>query len=271
MLDLKKIIFSIFFAVILLFTENTSFAYFNFHIAHPGDTDTSSSSSTLAATSSTTATTSSPWFVSSIEDRVVNFVHSTVNTLHYSHYKLGGTHFDVSRGVYVVDCSSYVDHVLRTVCPRAYDSLAVSTGSDKPTTKDYYQFFTKLSSAPRHYWSKVADVKSLEPGDILVFRTESIHRSRHHHRQIVAGAGHVMIVMSKPIFETDAFLVRVADSASAGHGDDTRSPHVSGIGIGTLLLKVNPRTGVPYAYAWNFSSYWKNNVKFAMARPKDVG
>ncbi len=80
-----------------------------------------------------------------------------------------------------------------------------------------------------------------------------------------------MIVMSKPIFDTNAFLVRVADSASAGHGDDTRSHHVSGIGIGTLLLKVNPHTGQPNAYAWNFSSYWNNNVKFAMGRPKDIG
>lgn len=256
MWDYKKIIF----AAALLFSVNNCFAYFNFHIAHPGD----------AAATPAESTSGSFGFMSSLEDRVVNYVRATVNTLHYSHYKLGGTHFDVSRGVYVVDCSSYVDHVLRTVCPSAYNNLTLSTGTDNPTTRDYYQFFSKLSPNAHQYWSKVNDVKSLEPGDILVFRTEQLKKIRHHRHRILTSVGHVMIVMSKPIFDADAFLVRVADSASAGHGDDTRSPHVSGIGIGTLMLKANPK-GEPYAYAWNFGSYWKKDVKFAMARPKDAG
>lgn len=241
----------------MLFLTTTSFAFFNFHISHPDEEGSSSFG-----------------MMTSIKDRLVKLVRETVSTLHYSHYKLGGTYFDVSKGVYVVDCSAYVDRILRTVCPNAYNSLASSTGSDKPTTQDYYHFFSGLSYANQDYWTKIDNVKNLEPGDILVFRTEShIVRSRHHrHRHVLASAaGHVMIVMSKPIFDTGAFLVRVADSASAGHGDDTRSPHVSGIGIGTLLLKVNPKTGQPYAYAWNFDAFWKKNVKFAMARPKDLG
>ena len=45
--------------------------------------------------------------------------------------------------------------------------------------------------------------------------------------------------------------------------------HNSGIGIGTLQLKVNPKTGEPSAYAWKVGSCWKKNVKFAMARPYD--
>ena len=54
-----------------------------------------------------------------------------------------------------------------------------------------------------------------------------------------------MVVMSKPIPSDDAYLVRVADSAPSGHSQDTRQSHTSGIGIGTLLLKVNPKTGKP--------------------------
>ena len=76
-----------------------------------------------------------------------------------------------------------------------------------------------------------------------------------------------MVVMNKPVFDEDAYLVRVADSAPSGHSEDTRRAHKSGIGIGTLLLKVDSRTGRPSAYAWKVGSRWKQNVTFAMARP----
>jgi len=220
-------------------------------------------------------TVSASSVMASLEQRVVAFVHGTVATIQYTAYKLGGQRFDPQKGVYVVDCSSFVDHVLRAVCPQAYSSLVNSSGTYNPTTKDYYHFFNQLSPEPHHYWSKVGAVKELQPGDILVFRSQPTYRLAHysrkrHHRKVSAeGAGHVMIVMSKPIFDTDSFEVQVADSASAGHSDDTRMPHESGIGIGTLLLKVNLKTGQPYAYAWKMDSYFKN-VKFAMARPVDM-
>ena len=76
-----------------------------------------------------------------------------------------------------------------------------------------------------------------------------------------------MMIMNKPIRIQDAFLVQVADSAPAGHSKDTRLPHTSGIGIGTLALKVNPDNGEPSAYAWRLHSSWKRQVNFEMARP----
>lgn len=198
--------------------------------------------------------------VSSLEHRLVEFVHKTVETVRYSAYKLGGRRFDASRGIYVLDCSDYVDNILEAVNPKAYWSLADATGSDKPTSQHYYQFFSGLSEYPSYYWNKVDDVERLEPGDILVFRKKN---SMGHQ----TGSGHVMVVMNKPIFDEDAYLVRVADSAPSGHSEDTRMPHKSGIGIGTILIKVNPQTGRPSAYAWKVGSRWKQNVTFAMARP----
>ena len=67
------------------------------------------------------------------------------------------------------------------------------------------------------------------------------------------------------------FLVRVADSAPVGHGNDTRPSNRSGIGIGTLLLKINDLTGRPLAFAWRAGAYWNSHVDFAMARPVEVG
>lgn len=192
-----------------------------------------------------------PSFFSSIEDRLVNFVHKTVTTLRYSSYKLGGRNFDPSNGVYIVDCSDYVDHILEEIYPNAYSNLVDHTGADKPTTAHYYSFFRNLSS--NSHWSKINDVEELRAGDILVFRNNS--------------TGHVMVVMDKPTYEEDAYFVRVADSAPSGHSEDTRPKRVSGIGIGTLLLKANPRTGEPLAYAWKVGARWSNNMKIAMARP----
>lgn len=199
--------------------------------------------------------------VNSIEKRLVDFIHETVNSLNYSAYKLGGSHFDPSEGVYILDCSNYVDQLLRTVTPEAYLSLVHSTGTETPTTQHYYNFFRKLpADKPKRHWNKVTKVKELQPGDILVFRyKKSSHRG-----------GHVMVVMNKPKRDARGFLVQVADSAPSGHSQDTRPPHTSGIGIGTLWLKANPKTGIPAAYAWKRDSFWQKNVSFAMARPVEV-
>jgi hypothetical protein len=190
---------------------------------------------------------------------MVQFVHSTISTLRYTAYKLGGTHFDSSKGVYIIDCSDYVDHLLQVSNPLAYHSLVNSTGTDKPTTAHYYDFFTGLTYKPKHYWNKVDYVNELQPGDILVFRN-----TKNSHTGV---SGHVMVVMNKPTKIQNAFIVRVTDSASSGHSQDTRLPHTSGIGIGTMQIKVDPDTGEPSAYAWKLGSTFEHHVNFAMARP----
>lgn len=197
--------------------------------------------------------------MSTLGEHMVQFVHSTISTLRYTAYKLGGTHFDSSNGIYIVDCSDYVDHLLQIANPSAYLSLVNSSGSEKPTSEHYYHFFTGLTYKPRHYWNKVDNVNQLQPGDILVFRNK-----KNSHTGV---SGHVMVVMNKPTRTQNAFLVRVTDSASAGHSQDTRLPHTSGIGIGTMQIKVNPYTGQPSAYAWKLGSPFEKHVNFAMARP----
>lgn len=201
-------------------------------------------------------------FVASIEQRLVQFVHKTISTIQYSAYKLGGRRFDASKGIYVLDCSDYVDNILHAIYPKAYSNLVNSSGTDKPTSQHYFEFFNGLSEADNYYWSKIDEVDQLQPGDILVFRKKNGFRH--------GASGHVMIVMEKPIGESDEYLVRVADSAPVGHSQDTRVAHTSGIGIGTLLLKVDPNSGKPSAYAWKIGSRWVNNVSFAMARPAGV-
>ncbi|MEO8401358.1 MAG: hypothetical protein ABI597_06095 [Gammaproteobacteria bacterium] len=203
-------------------------------------------------------------FVTAVENRLIGFVHKTVANLHYSSYKLGGTRFDTSHGVYVLDCSNFVDHVLQEVYPSAYSDLVNSTGADNPASSHYYHFFNALSAAQgqEQYWNAVADIEQLRPGDVLVFRYKNSRGAQ--------TGGHVMVVMDKPVQVSDVFFVRIADSAPSGHSEDTRQRHKSGIGIGTLLLKANPKTGRPAAFAWGAGGYWNKNVNFAMARPVEM-
>ena len=197
----------------------------------------------------------------SMQKHIVDFVKSTVSTLRYSDYKLGGSKFDTSRGIYIVDCSSFVDHILKKVSPHAYTSLVNATGAPTPATQHYYEFFKELTNNSDDYWNKVNNVEQLRAGDILVFRTKQ-------HGRHGSAAGHVMVVMEKPIKELDVYFVRVADSAPARHSEDTRQHNEGGIGIGTLLLKA-AKSGRPFAYAWSVGGYWNKNVNFAMARPTE--
>lgn len=196
--------------------------------------------------------------------KLVDFVDQTVYNLNYSSYQLGGAHFDTHRGVYIIDCSRFVDRLLSKTYPRAYLRLVNATGADFPASQHYYDFFSDLSGGNKQtYWNRVDKIKQLQPGDILVFRYKNLHGRK--------TSGHVMVVMKKPVRASEhAFFVRVADSAPIRHSEDTRARHESGIGIGTLLLKLNPHTGKPTAYAWQKGGSWKHNVVFAMARPLKV-
>lgn len=198
--------------------------------------------------------------VSGLGDKIVDFVYNTIDTVKYSAYKLGGTRFDTSKGVYVLDCSQYVGQILKNVCPTAFSNLASFSGSLSPSTVHYYNFFSKLSNH-NPYWDKVNSVEKLRPGDIIVFRYKNHQRAR--------TRGHVMVVVDKKHIKSNTYKITVADSAPFAHSNDTRSYRESGIGVGSLLLKTNPETGQPNAYAWraDSDSHWRKNVKFAMARP----
>jgi len=213
--------------------------------------------------SNQTNTNTGSW-TNSIEENLTKFAHKTVATLHYSSYKFGGNRFDPQHGVYMLDCSSYVDNMLHQTSPKAYSILAQWSGSYKPNSEHYYNFFNRLSATDEetYHWNKVSNTQKLQAGDILVFRYKNA-RGR-------SSGGHVMLVMDKPVGNSEVLQVRVADSAETGHSADTRGNRASGIGIGTLLLKVNPATGQPYAFAWRVNSPWNSRVNIAMGRPPAV-
>lgn len=201
-------------------------------------------------------------FADGMGHELVSMAHDTVNRMTYSSYRMGGTRFDLDRGVYVLDCSDYVNHLLDYSAPQAFYSLVRGSGTSRPTSQDYYNFFTHLAYRSVPHWHHV-ESGSLKPGDILVFRYQG--RSGR-----PTGGGHVMVVMGEPDWRSpDVLAVRVADSARSGHSEDTRRSHRSGIGIGTLLLKINPKSDRLLAFSWTLDGPWKPS-NIAIARPDNA-
>ncbi len=203
------------------------------------------------------------YYAHTTEKNLAALADYTLNSIRYTAYKLGGTNFNPQHGVYVVDCSEYVDQLLTQANPVAFDTLSNWSGTEKPTSNDYFSFFNQLNERPLQNWQHVDNVSQLKPGDILVFR----FKNDRHHRAY----GHVMVVMNEPTRDenwANLYYVRVSDSAPSGHSDDTRNGHHhSGIGAGTIVLQVDSQTGNPIAYAWRTDAPLEHNMYYAMARP----
>lgn len=192
-----------------------------------------------------------------------SYVHNIIWHAKVNHYQLGGNCFNKVNGVYGLDCSAYIDHVLKDLDLNSYRSIAHWSRNYKPTSEDYYDFFNELpNNKIERHWFKIQNPLELQPGDILVFKYKNSEGK--------LAQGHVMVVMAKPIFirhQHNVLLIKISDDAPSGHSYDTRTKHASGIGIGDLLLKINSITKKPIAYAWRVNAAWEEDMNFAMARP----
>lgn len=189
--------------------------------------------------------------------RIAQAVTNTLRTLTHSYYKYGGNYINKLHGVYAVDCSAYVDHILNDANLSAFKHLTSYMKTAKPSSRDYYSFFKQIPyNTTFNDWYHIKNVAQLRAGDIIVYRAKR--------------SGHVMIVVDAPQPLSGAaniYYVRVSDSASSGHGDDDTRGKKSGIGIGTLLLKTNNITDTPVALSWEVGAHWQHALNFAMARP----
>ncbi|CAN5225118.1 hypothetical protein BH10PSE19_BH10PSE19_14080 [soil metagenome] len=194
--------------------------------------------------------------------KLLGYVKLTLNALHHTRYRFGGKRFDTAKGIYSVDCSGYVNNLLGLSNPHAFHEILNQQQISRPNTTDYYRFLGHIPyGRSSSHWYHVRGISELRAGDILVYSSPGRSKRR--------SPGHVMIVVETPKRDSRAtgiYHVRVADSAHSGHSYDTRRPHTSGIGVGTLLLKANPHTNQPIAFAWREDSRWKLGVDFAMGR-----
>jgi hypothetical protein len=172
--------------------------------------------------------------------RTLGHMSATMSSTEYVH----GFQVDAARGVYHFDCSGMVHYVLRRSAPVAAAwSAAVAPG--RPLARDFHRSIAAIPGmTPRGGWQRVARVVDALPGDVIAWIKPADVRSEN--------TGHVGFVVLRPVRVpgyADAFVVRIADSTSLLHDDDTRVGR-SGFGLGTILLLIDEVSGAPRGFGW---------------------
>ena len=189
--------------------------------------------------------------------QVLGEIARTVKHTEYSH----GLRVDVRRGLYVFDCSSMAQWVLKRATPVAERTLSRGL-SWRPLAADFQRRIAGIPlGAERGGWQRVGRVADAQPGDVVAWLKPKIIDSKN--------TGHVAFVVLPPVRVSgysDAYLLRVVDATSLLHADDTRQDG-SGFGLGTILLVVEPDTGAPRAYGWVGLEWRAFETSIAIGRP----
>jgi hypothetical protein len=164
-----------------------------------------------------------------------------VATSYYSH----DTYMNESTGTRRTDCSGFVDYALQRVLPDAYAKVP-HPNTYKPLANDWYAYLVDRFQSPSTQttvrWREMRHVGELVPGDLVVWLKP----------QNVTGdnTGHIMIVAARPTRgRTHEWLVKIIDSTTSPHANDSRGTTHTGIGSGTIGLLVDDWDR-PTAYYW---------------------
>jgi hypothetical protein len=165
---------------------------------------------------------------------------SEVRETHYQHKR----HIDWIAGAYDMDCSEFVDHLLKRVAPEEFSQIPVEPGHVRPRAAMYFQFLNRLRQQPLVGWQAVYQLGDVQRGDIIAWE---LHAST----QEPGDTGHVVIVASTPVLKTkDLYAVKVYDSSGILHDNDSRPEHTGGLGRGVITFRIN-QSGEPIAFQFN--------------------
>jgi hypothetical protein len=159
---------------------------------------------------------------------------------HYQHW----THVDTAAGAYDVDCSGFVDYLLKRVAPAQFAQLPVEAGHTRPRAQVYYEFLQDLSQMPSAGWASVPRLADARRGDLLAWKHVALVRGK-------GDTGHVAIVAGPPTTESDGTVrVEVYDSSASRHDFDSRAEGTNGVGKGIITFRVDAQ-GEPIAVRFN--------------------
>jgi hypothetical protein len=170
---------------------------------------------------------------------------SGIRETHYEHK----THVVPSDGIYDMDCSGFVDYLLKRVDPDQYAHLPIETGHPRPRAATYFEFFHDLPGNPVAGWKLIDQLADARRGDIIAWALEAS-------TQKPGDTGHVVIVAAPPV-STNAkeYRVTVYDSSGIRHDEDSRPDGTSGIGEGVITIKVDDR-GAPVGFRFNSHAHF---------------
>lgn len=174
-----------------------------------------------------------------------------MNASEYTH----ATFVDEENGTYNYDCSGFVGYALSRADPCAYRVLLHA----RPDAGNFYYHFIEFGTDPGSGgWMTVSTPLELRPGDIIVWLKPDSSDAK--------STGHIMIVSGNPQRNperSNEVLVRVIDSTTSAHSDDTRNPGGSGLGEGIIGIMTDS-SGYPTGY------YWRGGVSAAFQKTEMV-
>jgi len=181
------------------------------------------------------------------------------------------TQVDLKARTYRYDCVGFVAYALKQAAPQArasaFKALEIAPGRI-PSPPKYVAFFQSLAQTPQEGWHVVHKAGDLRPGDVVAWEYKT-----------ATSSGHAVIIASAPMEQGDGtWLVKVYDSTSSPHGDDSRPLDLraevleatgkrSGLGQGMMAFSADPVTGAITGYRWSPRS--KTTITpIAAARPE---
>jgi len=155
------------------------------------------------------------------------------------------TEIDEADGRVRCDCSGLIGYVLRHDFPEAYLALKAESAPwrSRPLAATYHDTFQQAKPANEQAWIPVLKIMDARPGDVLAWRKTTLKRG--------STTGHVLMIAGLPVREPDGRVrMRVLDSTSAPHANDTRAKGESGIGAGDMWFETDA-TGAATAFYVN--------------------
>lgn len=169
---------------------------------------------------------------------------------------------DPKNGVFRCNCSGLISHILRNHFPESYLTVRGTKAPWKvrPLAVTFYETFMAAgeNSATKPGWRKVPKMMEVKPGDIIAWRKLSLIQG--------LNTGHVCMIAGFPTLEEDGRVrVRIVDSTSGRHFNDTRPKGVKGVGAGEMWFAIND-AGEPIGYWMNEKSKRSKTNKIAVGR-----
>jgi hypothetical protein len=168
-----------------------------------------------------------------------------VRETHYQHK----TYVVQSAGIYDMDCSGFVDFLLKRIAPEQYDNLPIEPGHARPRAVVYFDLLEGLTRQGIPGWQPIRRLADAKRGDLIAWALEAS-------TQKPGDTGHVVIVAAAPVLTAAGeYRVGVYDSSGIGHDDDSRPKGTSGIGKGVIIFRVDER-GMPVGFQFNSQAHF---------------
>lgn len=138
---------------------------------------------------------------------------------------------DEKAGIFHTDCSGLVSWVLKKELPAHYKAVTYPSKYKHPRACEYYDAFAAAPKKPEagKRWQIVKHVADAQPGDL---KKDPVPPT--------GNTGHIVVVDSVPKKVAEGiYAVVVIDSTTAAHQGDTRKKGETGVGRGTIFVRVN--------------------------------